>query len=39
MYASLFGISDALHLPVFEQPAEQVFFSKGLEFGLCAEDG
>jgi len=26
MYASLFGISGALHLAVFEQPAKQVFF-------------
>jgi len=27
MYASLFGISGALHLDVFEHPAKQVFFS------------
>jgi hypothetical protein len=27
MYASLFGISGALHLEVFEQPESQVFFS------------
>jgi hypothetical protein len=27
MYASLLGISDALHLAVFDQPALQVFFS------------
>jgi hypothetical protein len=27
MYASLFGISGALHLDIFEQPEEQVFFS------------
>jgi len=27
MYASLFGISGALHLDVFEQPEHQVFFS------------
>jgi hypothetical protein len=27
MYASLFGISGALHLAVFEQPVRQVFFS------------
>jgi hypothetical protein len=26
-YASLLGISGALHLDVFDQPAEQVFFS------------
>jgi hypothetical protein len=26
MYASLFGISGALHLDVFEQPEKQVFF-------------
>jgi hypothetical protein len=27
MYASILGISDALHLDVFDQPAEQVFIS------------
>jgi len=27
MYVSFLGISGALHLAVFEQPAEQVFFS------------
>jgi len=27
-YASLLGISDALHLSVFDQPAKQVFCSK-----------
>jgi len=27
LYASLFGISDALHLAVFDQPEQQVFFS------------
>jgi hypothetical protein len=27
MYASLLGISDALHLSVFDQPAKQVFCS------------
>jgi hypothetical protein len=27
MYASLLGISDALHLDVFDQPALQLFFS------------
>jgi hypothetical protein len=27
MYASLFGISGALHLAVFEQPVQEVFFS------------
>jgi hypothetical protein len=27
MYASLFGISGALHLNVFEHPEQQVFFS------------
>jgi len=26
MYASLFGISGALHLAVFEQPAQAMFF-------------
>jgi hypothetical protein len=26
MYASLFGMSGALHLAAFEQPARQVFF-------------
>jgi hypothetical protein len=31
MYASLLGISDALHLDVFDQPAMQVFFSNLLE--------
>jgi hypothetical protein len=31
MYASLLGILDALHLDVFDQPAEQVFFSNLLE--------
>ena len=31
MYASLFGISRALHLDVFEQPEHQVFFSNLLE--------
>ena len=27
MYASLLGISDALHLDVFDQPVQQVFLS------------
>jgi len=27
MYASLLGMSGALHLGIFDQPAEQVFFS------------
>jgi len=27
MYVSFLGISGALHLAVFEQPVEQVFFS------------
>jgi hypothetical protein len=27
MYASLFGISGALHLDVLEQPEQHVFFS------------
>jgi hypothetical protein len=31
MYASILGISDALHLDVFEQPAKQVFFTNLLE--------
>jgi hypothetical protein len=31
MYASLFGISGALHLDIFEQPEEQVFFSDLLD--------
>jgi hypothetical protein len=31
MYASLFVISGALHLDVFEQPEQQVFFSNLLE--------
>jgi hypothetical protein len=30
MYASLFGISGALHLYVFEQPEHQVFFNNPL---------
>jgi hypothetical protein len=30
MYASLFGISGALHLAVFEQPAKQVFLGNRL---------
>ena len=32
MYASLLGISDALHLDVFDQPAMQVLFSNLLGF-------
>jgi hypothetical protein len=32
MYAALFEISGALHLDVFEQPEEKVFFSCLLEF-------
>ena len=31
MYASLFGILGALHLDVFEQPEQPVFFSNLLE--------
>jgi hypothetical protein len=31
MYASLFEISGALHLDVFEQPEQQVFFSSLLD--------
>ena len=31
MYASLLGISDALHLDVFDQPASQGFFSNLLK--------
>jgi len=31
MYASLFEISGALHLDVFEQPDHQVFFSNLVE--------
>jgi hypothetical protein len=34
MYASLFGISGALHLDVFEQPEHQVFFSNLIETKL-----
>jgi hypothetical protein len=26
MYASLLGLSDALHLDAFDQPAQQLFF-------------
>ena len=33
MYASLLGISDTLHLDVFDQPAMQVLFSNLLGFG------
>jgi hypothetical protein len=33
MYASLLGISGALHLLVFDQPAEQVFYISGLKNG------
>jgi hypothetical protein len=36
MYASLFGISGALHLDVFEQPEWQVFFSN-LPVGLKSQ--
>jgi len=32
MYVSFFGISGALHLAVFKQPAQQVFFSDLLVF-------
>jgi hypothetical protein len=32
MYASLFVISGALHLAVFEQPAKQVFFTNLPEY-------
>jgi hypothetical protein len=41
LYASLLGISGALHLDVFDQPAEQVFFSDPLvltateKFSIC----
>jgi len=31
MYASLLGISGALHLAVFDQPAQWLFFSDLLE--------
>jgi hypothetical protein len=31
MYASLFGILGALHLDVFEQPEEHLFFSNLIE--------
>ena len=31
MYASLFGISGALHLDIFEQPEQHVFFSNLLD--------
>ncbi len=31
MYASLFEVSGALHLDVFEQPEQEVFFSNLLE--------
>ena len=34
MYVSLFGISGALHLDIFEQPAKQVFFSNLLELSV-----
>ena len=37
MYASLFGISGALHLDVFEQPEHQVFFSNLLEKWLLRD--
>jgi len=33
MYASLFGISGALHMDVFEQPEHPVFFSNLLRGG------
>jgi hypothetical protein len=33
MYASLLGISGALHLLVFDQPAEQVLYISGLKDG------
>jgi hypothetical protein len=39
LYASLFGISGALHLDVFEQPATLIFFSMLFEkvsFGVCS---
>jgi hypothetical protein len=44
MYASLFGISGALHLAVFEQPEQQVFFSdllgRPIHYSLsCPEKG
>ncbi|MBP1738549.1 MAG: hypothetical protein H6Q48_842 [Deltaproteobacteria bacterium] len=41
MYASLFEVSGALHLEVFEQPEQKVFFSNllvsrpGSSFNLC----
>jgi hypothetical protein len=33
MYASLFEISGALHLDLFEQPEHKVFFSNLLSIG------
>jgi len=37
MYASLFGISGALHLVAFEQPAKQVLISNVSAFLLLEE--
>jgi hypothetical protein len=39
MYASLFGISGALHLAVFEQPEKQVFFRNLLVLWAACEKG
>jgi len=36
-YASLLGISGALHLVFFEQPAKNDFFSRLLELGLSRD--
>jgi len=36
MYVSFLGISVALHLAVFEQPAQQVFFGNLLEKRECS---
>jgi hypothetical protein len=37
MYASLFGISGALHLVAFEQPAKQVLISNLVAFWLLKD--
>jgi hypothetical protein len=37
MYASLFGISGALHLDVFEQPEQRMFFSNLVVKGNLGE--
>jgi len=34
MYASFLGISDALHLDIFQEPAQQLFFSNLLVPGI-----